>query len=488
MSKKKLLSFVLCFAIIFACLLVNEDLPTAISGASGVYESEEPVTPPETDFTYRKTPVNNPKKIIITKYLGKETKVIIPETIEGLPVFSITADAFYKNEKLTYVKLPSTLSGFSGKAFNLCSSLTEIDIDADADAFCVIDGILYRKDIDEDSATYGKPISLVCFPAGKGGHFTIPYGIEAVGAYAFDHCYNLTSVDMYNTVTSINSNAFSYCWNLESIRLSDNLKTLGQEALAHCDSLTKIDLPSKLNSIGTDAVLGTIDSDDNKVYFFVDGISCTKDSYAHEYLIDQALPKSIIILNNPSVTDNDTGIQLIDAYKTFPTDEIIDITVNEVALSEVENLLPIRYSSAYVFDIGFTKDGKQYIPEGIFVLNFDAACPDAIPSATKVYHQIGDELVLVSGTAHIPFVGAQSTKGGRFIILVNDDFSLKGDIDGDGLVTLFDVKASLYASTNTLTLTPEQKLAANVDNSQDGKITTKDARKILRLAGGMNAE
>ena len=64
----------------------------------------------------------------------------------------------------------------------------------------------------------------------------------------------------------------------------------------------------------------------------------------------------------------------------------------------------------------------------------------------------------------------------------------KGDIDGDGVVTLFDVKAALYASTNRLTLTPEQKLAANIDNSQDGKITTEDARKILRLAGGMNAE
>ena len=488
MSKKKLLSFSLSFCVLLSCLIIFDKVPTAIGGTNSAYESSGPVCPPESDFTYRKIPLNNPTKAIITKYSGKETKVIVPETLEGLPVTSIASKAFEGNEKLTYVKLPSTLVSIAGNSFNLCSALTSFDIDSANTTFSVIDGVLYRKDTSPESATYGEIKTLSAFPAGKGGHFTIPYGIESIGAYAFDHCYNLTSVDMYNTVTSINSNAFSYCWNLERIRLSDNLKTLGQEALAHCDSLKKIDLPSKLTSIGTDAVLGTIDSEDNKVYFFVDGISCTKDSYAHEYLIDQALPKSIIILNNPSVTDNDTGIQLIDAYKTFPTDEIIDITVSEAALSEVENLLPIRYSSAYVFDIGFTKDGKQYIPEGNFVLNFHAVCPDAIPSATKVYQQIGDELVLVSGTAHIPFVGAQSTKGGRFIILVNDDFSLKGDIDGDGVVTLFDVKASLYASTNTLTLTPEQKLAANVDNSQDGKITTKDARKILRLAGGMNAE
>lgn len=488
MSKKKLLSFVLCLCFLLSSLFFTDDITIAIGGTSGVYESEEPVTPPETDFTFRKLPLNNPTKAIITKYTGKETKVIIPETLAGLPVTSIAGKAFAENEKLSYIKLPSTLTGISGNAFNLCSSLTGFDIDSANTTFAVVDGVLYRKDTDPESATYGEIKTLSAFPAGKGGHFTIPYGIEAIGAYAFDHCYNLTSVDMYNTVTSINSYAFSYCWSLENIRLSDNLKTLGQEALAHCDSLKKIDLPSKLTSIGTDAVLGTIDSEDNKVYFFVDGISCAKDSYAHEYLIDQALPESIIILNNPSITDNDTGIQLIDAYKTFPEDQIIDITVNEVALSEVEKLLPIRYSSAYAFDIGFTKDGDKYTPDGSFVLNFSSVCPGAIPSATKVYQQIGDELVLVSGTAHIPFVGAQSAQGGRFIILVNDDFSLKGDIDGDGVVTLFDVKAALYASANVLTLTPEQKLAANIDNSQDGKITTIDARKILRLAGGMNIE
>jgi len=488
LSKKKLLSFVLCFVILLSCVVFTDNLPTAKGGTTGVYESKEPVTPPDSDFTYRKTPITNPTKVIITKYLGKETKVIIPETIEGLPVISITADAFYKNENLTYVKLPSTLTGFSGKAFNLCSSLTEIDIDPTSEAFSVIDGVLYRKDTVEDSDTYGKPTSLVCFPAGKGGKFTIPYGIETIGSYAFDHCYNLTQVDMYNTVTTINSYAFSYCWNLESIRLSDNLSTLGAQALAHCDSLTRIDLPAKLNNIGADAVLGDIDSDDNKFYYFIDGISCAKDSYAYDYLIKQHLPESIIIQTNPSITDNDTGIKLIDAYGVLPKDDMIDISVEPVELNEVEGLIPTRYSKAFIFDISITSENSVYSPEGNVIFDFDAACPGAIPSATKVYQQIDNELVLVSGSAHTPFVGAQVSEGGRFIILVNDDFSLKGDIDGDGVVSLFDVKAALHASAGTLLLTPEQSATANLDNSTDGKITTEDARKILRLAGGMDSE
>lgn len=453
----------------------------ATGGTSGVYESQEPVTPPESDFTYRKTPINNPTKAIITKYNGKETKVIIPETLEGLPVSSITANAFSESENLTYVKLPSTLVAVSGAAFSMCSLLESFDINSNNTTFSVIDGVLYQRDAEADEI-----YSLAAFPAGRGGHFTIPYGVRSVAAYAFDHCYNLTSVDMYNTVTAISNNAFSYCWNLTSIRLSDNLKSLGAGALSYCDSLSSINLPTSLTSIGKDAVLGGIDSDNNKFYYFIDGAYCTKDSYAHRYLVNQALPLSIIKLNNHSITDNDTGIRLIDAYSALPQNEIMDISVEAIELEEVASLIPTRYARAYAFDIDITKNGDSFTPEDNVIFDFTDICPDAIPSATKVYLQRGDELVLVSGSAHTPFVGAQTTQGGRFIIVENDDFSVKGDIDGDGIVTLTDVKTAMHCSTGTMSLTAEQLAAANLDNSQDGKITTEDARKILRLAGGMS--
>ncbi len=463
-------------------------MPKAVGGTTTVYESAEPVTPPESDFTYRKIPVNAPTKAVITKYNGNETKVIIPETLGGLTVTGIAGSAFSSRENLTYVKLPSTLETISAKAFNMCTALTGFDLDPENTTFTEIDGVVYRKDTYPESDTYGKITTLSAFPAGRGGHFTIPYGIKTIASYAFDHCYNLTSVDMYNTVTTINSYAFAYCWNLKSIRLSDNLKTLGTYALAHCDSLTRIDLPSNLTSIGVDAVLGDIDSNNNKFYYFIDGISCTEDSYAYDYLVEQALPKDIIIVNKPSITDNNTGIKLIDAYNTLPESEMLDIAVKQVEVSEAEHLFPTRYSNAYVFDIDITNNNEVFTFDGKIVFNFDSVCPGAIPSATKVYQQSGDNLVLVSGSAHSPFVGAQVSQGGRFIVLVNNDFSLKGDIDGDGTVTLFDVKAALHASTGTLALTNEQKTAANIDSSNDGKITTEDARKILRLAGGMSIE
>ena len=485
MNKKKLLSFALCFTLLISCLLFTDEIPSALSADSENYESVEPVTPPESDFTYKINASEDFTNLMITGYSGKETKIIIPETLGGIPVTLISPSVFKGNEKLTYIKLPSSLTYLNPMAFNMCSSLTEIDVAPSNPKYSAMDGVLYCKEKNPESENYGKIITLVIFPAGKGGSFTIPYGVKTVGAYAFDHCFNLTHVDMYNTVTSINNNAFSFCWNMRSIRLSDNLTSLGAQALAHCDALTEINLPSNLATIGDDAVLGTIDSDNNKVYFFIDGISCTKDSYAYDYLVEQALPESIIIKNKRSVTDNDTGIKLVDAYDVLPEDSFIDIVVKPVEISEIQELLPTRYARAYAFDISFVNEQGNYNLNNNVVLNFDSVCDDAIPSATKIYQLINGKAVPVSAAANATFIGAQTAKGGRFVILENEDFSLKGDIDGDGIVTLFDVKAALHASVGTLVLTAEQSVAANADNSADGKITVNDARKILRMAGGI---
>ncbi len=483
MNKKKLLSFVLCLALLMSGFIYSNNLPTAKSGTTGVYESKVPVTPPEKDFSYEPISDGFAEGVTITGYSGKETKIIIPETIDGLDVVDLASDVFSHNESLTYIKLPSKLLYLSGNCFTGCSSLMEIDVSEENPYFMSIDGVLYYKDESDNT-----PTILANFPGGKGGVFTVPYGVDTIGAYAFSECYNLTEVNMYNTVITIDSYAFAHCWNLQTIRLSDNLRILRKKALAHCDSLKRIDLPSNITYMGEDAVLGDIDSNDNKFYYFVDGISCTKDSYAHNYLVKQGLPADIIILNKPAITDNDTGIRVIDAYSILPADKDIDIVIKEASISEVENILPTRYSRGFVFDISFTESNKDYPLNGKLILNFDKVCPGAIPSATKVYQQIGNELVLVSGSAQTPFVGAQITNGGRFVILVNDDFSKTGDVDGDGVVSLFDVKAALHASIGNLMLTSEQSSAANADGSTDNKITTEDARAILRLAGGMSAE
>lgn len=436
----------------------------------------------ETDFIYTLLPKKSPIRASVTGYTGDATQVEIPENLGGCPVQIISSTAFRGNENITNVKIPKTVTTIAANAFNMCDSLENIEVDSLNTKFKSIDGVLYNKE------TSGESTKLLCVPASRSGTFTVPKEILTIGSYAFDHCYNITDIYMYNNVTTVESYAFSFCWSLKNIRLSDNLATLGVKALAHCDSLEEIYLPATLTTIGADAVLGDIDSDNNKVYYFTKGIHCAPDSYSYYYLLKQGLPQSIIALDYRSVTDFETGVKIIDVDSILSLDEEIDISVKKVNIDEVSELFPTRYSEAYVYDISLMRDGEEYSPKGEFILQFTGCSENAVPTATKIYKLDGDDLINVNGTPSTPFIGVKEKCNGRFVVLVNNDFSLKGDIDGDGVVTLYDARAALHAATGTLALTPEQLATANADNSADAKITTDDARLILRCAAGIIKE
>ncbi len=306
---------------------------------------EDAVTPDKSQFEYKILS----GKVRITKYTGSAKKIIIPDYIDGSPVTMIMKP-FSGNATVEYVKLPATLTNVVPGCFSLCSNLTYIDADTQNEAYKSVDGVLFSKD----------GTKLVAFPGGKSGTYTVPNGVTAIGNYAFDHCYKLTSVSMYNSVTEIGAYAFSYCWNLKSIQLSINLKTLGKEALAYNPALKEIHLPGSLTSIGADAVLAYLDSNDHKVYYFINGIYCVPGTYSYEYVKALGIPEGKYLKSEESIT-----------YK-------------------------------------------------------------------------------------------------------------RGDVNGDGAIDLIDVDILLRAATGTLKLGTNQAKAGNVDNSADGKITTNDARKLLR--------
>ena len=74
------------------------------------------------DFTYKYDSDLN--GIVITKYNGNETSVLIPETIEDEPVIRLDKDTFVGNKTLEYVYFPNNLQEIHGDAFKNCSVLT----------------------------------------------------------------------------------------------------------------------------------------------------------------------------------------------------------------------------------------------------------------------------------------------------------------------------------------------------------------------------
>src|SRR6186713_2537763 len=64
----------------------------------------------------------NSGTIIITGYTGPGGAVVIPDTINGLPVTRIGENAFHEKTSLTIVTIPNRVTSIGRDAFRLCTS------------------------------------------------------------------------------------------------------------------------------------------------------------------------------------------------------------------------------------------------------------------------------------------------------------------------------------------------------------------------------
>ena len=468
MKRFKIIS-VLLVSILVLSLVILPNSPKAEALEETVYKNDVPVLAQKSDFNYR---VQN-NRIVITQYLGTNEKIIIPETIDNLPVFAVTAKAF-SDSNITYIKLPSTLGTLASNAFNECDSLLRIDI-ADANPYyCSVDGVVYSKD----------RTTLKAFPAGRSGDFTIPNGVTTVANFAFYRCYQLENVNMYNTVTSIGERAFSFCWNLRSVRFSDNLETIGALAFSHCDDLTELRLPKSIKSIGSDAFLGKINSDNSsKEYYLIDGVYALKGSYAARYIKSLGLN---YINSSPTLTNVKAGVTITDVENVIPAGTELKVDVHPLSSIDAD-FSSLKYSDGYVLDIYLSKNGSVSVPTGNFKINFDGSSKTLIPTATKVFSSRVGDVELLTNQPDLKSATFETDTLGTYVVLTSDDFSLKGDANGDGVVNLNDARIALLASANIVKLTDEQlKTCDFVTTGKDKNvITTADTRAILRSVAGI---
>ena len=95
---------------------------------------------------------------------------------------------------------------------------------------------------------------------GTGGDVEIPskiggVAVTSIGDYAFQRCYNLTSVTIPKGVTSISNYAFYNCYDLTSVTIPEGVTSIGESAFDSCASLVSVTIPEGVTSIGDDAFL-----------------------------------------------------------------------------------------------------------------------------------------------------------------------------------------------------------------------------------------
>jgi len=171
---------------------------------------------------------------------GKSGAFVIP-----IQINTVADGAFSACEKLTSVTLSNNLVALGEFPFAQCISLTQINVGPFNPIYASSDGVLYNKPI----------TTLITYPAGKTGPFTVPDTVTTINNYSF-YMSVVSSVSISYSVKTINDNAFMYCSNLTTVSMSYGVTDIGAAAFAGCVNLTSLSIGSGVSKIGAGAFSG----------------------------------------------------------------------------------------------------------------------------------------------------------------------------------------------------------------------------------------
>jgi len=223
-AKAPVLNKVIPFANQIVCGLVVVLLVTAIvacSGKSGGKSKGKEA--PASDFKYELTA--DRKGIRITEYTHNAAFLVVPATIEDIPVVEI-GDRVFSGKTSGEITLPASVTKIGKDVFSLMDYLTKVTLP---------EGL---KEIPDNAFSASSSILTI----------DLPNSIEIIGESAFFGC-NFSTIKLPNNIKKIGSAAFLRCRYLKTINLPDNLKEIGSGAFVECENLNNITIPDSLSSI-----------------------------------------------------------------------------------------------------------------------------------------------------------------------------------------------------------------------------------------------
>lgn len=170
---------------------------------------------------------------------GRTGSYSIPNNVTNLGI-----SAFQYCNSLTNVAIPGSVNAIGSFAFDSCTSLTNIAVDATNPNYSSADGVVLDK----------TQTTLIIYPGGKKGGYSIPTSVTSIGDKAFQDCYNLASVIISVNVTTIGSDAFLHCTGLTNMVIPSNVTRIGTGAFSGCGGLTNMTIGTGVTSIGDSAL------------------------------------------------------------------------------------------------------------------------------------------------------------------------------------------------------------------------------------------
>jgi hypothetical protein len=205
---------------------LSEDgiLYTNIKEINGWYENDNL----RVEYTY----TDNNEKTVLHSYPSASGSVAIREGVTCIE------SCAFNQTYITSITIPLTVTLIKFQAFIYCTRLTSISVDSGNSNYSGEGGILYNKD---------KTV-LEAYPSAS-GNVIIKEGVTVLGNALMSN-YNITSVTIPSTVTSLADNEFANCTSLSSVTIPSNITSIGYYAFYNCTSLSSITIPSNVTSMG----------------------------------------------------------------------------------------------------------------------------------------------------------------------------------------------------------------------------------------------
>ena len=184
----------------------------------------------------------------VTGYEGKDTVIVIPGSVDGIPVTAIANNAFKDKQKITSITVPDSVTTIGDSAFSGCISLTELNL---GNGIKTIPNYMAKGCNKLESIVIPDSVTSIGSGAFWGcnslANAVIPNSVTSIGSYAFEYCSSLTSIVIPDSVTSIGTYTFRYCSGLTSVVMGDSITSIGSYAFYDCDNLVRVHINDLAN-------------------------------------------------------------------------------------------------------------------------------------------------------------------------------------------------------------------------------------------------
>ncbi len=270
---------------------------------------------------------NSNGDITVYKYIGNESTLVIPDTIDGKRVVAIAEKAFSSNKTLISLTLPETVKEIGYGAFGNTN----------------IEKITFPKSmthIDKCAFVFCQKLSSL----------TLPEGIEAVEECTFRYCESLKSISIPSTVKVIGTQAFGYS-GLEDVSFKGVPEIIGKVAFTNT-KIKEISIPTGVKEIQDSAFAGASRLASVRLGYGIESIG--HDAFSGSRIKDITLPSS---LSHMSATAFSYCHELVSMYFDGDAPILIKDESNYI-YPNLSTKYPISYKDGAV---GFDSDEWKQI-------------------------------------------------------------------------------------------------------------------------------